>query len=171
MDYQCQNCELKFTNLLRRKIHEQQVHVFIHQCNFCLIKFKTNDELIDHIDKSHVVKKEKDESLDLEIKTSDSFKSIEVFECTLCEDLFRNDDELNNHIKLLHPQTVVAVECHICEELFRSDSDLKEHTETTHVVCTDKKSDQNIVSNTEPDDKKVGQERNLYESNVIKIIR
>ena len=44
----CTICNLNFNGLLKKKIHEQQVHIWIFQCDVCQTKFKTNEDLETH---------------------------------------------------------------------------------------------------------------------------
>ena len=52
----CDSCERSFDSLLKKKIHEQQIHVYIHQCEECSIKFKSLDDLQKHKESAHTNK-------------------------------------------------------------------------------------------------------------------
>ena len=42
---------MSFDTILAKKVHEQQVHIFVFQCDFCETKFTSDDNLKKHITK------------------------------------------------------------------------------------------------------------------------
>ena len=46
----CQLCQLRFNTSLAKKVHDQQVHVYVHQCKFCKTKFSSKENLNAHIE-------------------------------------------------------------------------------------------------------------------------
>ena len=139
----CTICNLSFNGLLKKKIHEQQVHIWIFQCDVCQTKFKTNEDLETHrlIHNKKIsehkeeapVKKFKKKKLKQKVTLSESsLKSIVAVECSVCEELFKSESELRDHTQINHPKTVEAVECSICFELFKTEEEVEEHSKLQH---------------------------------------
>ena len=140
----CTICNLSFTGLLKKKIHEQQVHIWIFQCDVCQTKFKTNEDLETHRlihnkkiseqkEEESPVKKLKKKKLKQKVTISESsLKSIVAVECSVCEELFKSESELRDHTQINHPKTVEAIECSICFELFKTEEEVEEHVKLQH---------------------------------------
>ena len=122
----CTICKLEFKTVLKKKIHEQQVHVFIFQCDICQTKYKTREDLDIHKEKNHKILDEEPDHCNKVIK------EIVAVECSSCEELFKSESELREHETKEHFPTVIAVECQSCKELFKSEEDLEEHTSREH---------------------------------------
>ena len=141
----CDSCERSFDSLLKKKIHEQQIHVYIHQCEECSIKFKSLDDLQKHKESAHTstppVKKTRERKKSrktVKKKTVLNVVPVVAFDCSQCDELFRSEDELRSHER----------EYHGCVEDLEDSEDT---VEVTPVVVVDTAS-QTVFSQDSEDD-------------------
>ena len=110
----CNFCAQSFESFVKRQIHVQQSHVYIHQCEDCQTKFKSPADLETHRLDSHSSK----------LKTSVRNLSPKR------ERSQRRPKQTRRPVSRI--KTMVAFDCAQCDELFRSQADLEKHLSAEH---------------------------------------
>ena len=113
------------------------------KCNICSIKFKKENELLNHIKTCHGNKKEDHlylcESCDYKSDTENKIKNHLVhkhgFKRDTCEKESKHEKDVNNHKPNEHLNKIPGIKrynCKICDIEFDYENKLKEHTEGEH---------------------------------------
>jgi len=138
----CTICQMCFDSVLTKKVHEQQVHIFVFQCEYCETKFTSDENLkkhvaatcseklrkkrrkggnnhVENIDRSLLSRENSDETgKDLARELESELKS-------------KNSKKEHRSAKAKHARkeakAVVAFECSECESLFKSEEALSKH--------------------------------------------
>merc|ERR1712179_557318 len=138
----CTICQMCFDTVLAKKVHEQQVHIFVFQCEYCETKFTSDENLRKHVAStcSEKLKKKRRKSgtklVDnnkrnlLDIDNSDEKQKRNIVHDKEGK-LKSKDSRKDNRVKSKHlrkeAKAVVAFECSECESLFKSEEALSKH--------------------------------------------
>ena len=104
----CKECKTIFDTLFKLRQH-QKLHV--NQCPFCAVNFRTEKELVIHVEEDH----------------KEGPPGVER-QCSLCEATFTTLEEVTKHIQQVHHRN----ECNICFMHFSAEYQLLAHCQEVH---------------------------------------
>ncbi|KAI8508758.1 hypothetical protein Bbelb_138570 [Branchiostoma belcheri] len=131
--FQCQVCQFVSTSSLKfsghmHLYHEREQWKFQVQCNFCKSTSKTEDDMKQHLFKSHGIRQK---PLDRFMLAQEVMSDPEQFSCTLCNFVTKMKAKFEAHL-LVH-YTAKMYQCKKCHKYFKTPQELSEHLATMHV--------------------------------------
>lgn len=148
--FDCDTCTRKFNTAIQYKNHKKEcteenpmskesedTEEKPFTCNYCLFKFKSEDQLITHKELHNIMEFKCDEcgkvfpeGYRLRNHKRDAHDKSKHFSCDICGKLFTSTRYLHRHRVCVHKQTESV--CRVCAKLFPTKEELRLHIKTVH---------------------------------------
>lgn len=148
--FECDTCPRKFNTAIQYKNHKKECseenpmpedpeesEEKPFTCNYCLFKFKSEDQLITHKELHNIVDFKCDEcgkvfpeGYRLKNHKRDAHDKSKHFACDICGKVFTSTRYLHRHRVCVHKQTESV--CRVCAKLFSTKEELRLHIKTAH---------------------------------------
>jgi uncharacterized Zn-finger protein len=148
--FDCDTCARKFNTAIQYKNHKKEctednpmpqesedAEEKPYTCNYCLFKFKSEDQLLTHKELHNIVEFKCDEcgkvfpeGYRLRNHKRDAHDKSKHFSCDICGKVFTSTRYLHRHRVCVHKQTESV--CRVCAKLFPTKEELRLHIKTVH---------------------------------------
>lgn len=148
--FECDTCPRKFNTAIQYKNHKKEcseekpmapeaedTEEKPYTCNYCLFKFKSEDQLITHKELHNIIEFKCDEcgkvfpeGYRLKNHKRDAHDKSKHFSCDICGKVFTSTRYLHRHRVCVHKQTESV--CRVCAKLFPTKEELRLHIKTAH---------------------------------------
>ncbi|XP_061164641.1 zinc finger Y-chromosomal protein 1-like [Saccostrea echinata] len=148
--FDCDTCTRKFNTAIQYKTHKKECtednpmpieseesEEKPFTCNYCLFKFKSEDQLITHKELHSIMEFKCDEcgkvfpeGYRLRNHKRDAHDKSKHFSCDICGKVFTSTRYLHRHRVCVHKQTESV--CRVCAKLFPTKEELRLHIKTVH---------------------------------------